>query len=137
MGFPAIWSVFWGWLAFSGPTAAVLESPEQKIPVKNKEVMELSSYNSPLTAKFWQTMPFREIPSTIMRRLNIKALSYIISDKRSKLKDSEYIRGLKAGDCLTEGAPSCHISELPPVYCENAKQTLLYGAQLTDTIVTG
>ena len=80
-------------------------------------------YSPPLPAKFWQTVPFREIPGTIMKRLNIQALSDIISDKRSKLKDSEYIRGLKAIDFLSVGAPSYHRSELPPVYCENAKQT--------------
>ena len=122
-------------MAFSGPTTAVDEEPVQKIPVKNKEVLQLSSYSPPLPAKFWQTVPFREIPGTIIKRLNIQALSDIISDKRSKLKDTEYIRGLKAIDFLSVGAPSYHRSELPPVYCENAKQTLIYGAQLTDTIV--
>ena len=115
MGFPAIWSIIWGWLAFSGPTAAVDEALVQKIPVKNKEVMQLLSYSPPLPAKFWQTVPFREIPKTIMKRLNIQALSDIISDKGSKLKDSEYIRGLKVVDFLSGGAPSYHRSELPPV----------------------
>ena len=70
MGFPAIWSIIWGWMAFSGPTTAVDEEPVQKIPVKNKEVLQLLSYSPPLPAKFWQTVPFREIPGTIIKRLN-------------------------------------------------------------------
>ena len=83
---------------------------------------------------FWTHFPKREIPTEISTKLDVKALTEILEDRKTLLNKAKYKRGKKIVNFLKNGAPSYQKSKLPSVFCKNVRSTLDHGAQLTDTV---
>ena len=129
-----MWSIFWNWVTYTGPTVRREEKHKSDKERKHKNIPILSDYSKPPPKYFWTDFPKREIPTRISTKLDVRAPTGILEDRKTLLNKAEYERGKKIVNFLTNGAPSYQKSKLPPVFCKNARSTLDHGAQLTDTV---
>ena len=129
-----MWSIFWNWVTYTGPTVRREGKHKSDEERKHKNIPILLDYSKPPPKYFWTDFPKREIPTRISTKLDVRALTGILEDRKTLLNKAEYERGKKIVNFLTNGAPSYQKSKLPPVFCKNARSTLDHGAQLTDTV---
>ena len=98
--------------------------------------MQLGNYEDSPPADFWATFPSFDIPSDISQNINVEKLEELISSQEQFLTCFEIARAQTCCNNLRNGADSFQKSYLPPCSVGNAKNSMKYAEQITDTIAT-
>ena len=101
------------WVSYTGPTVRKEGKHQNDKERKHRDIPILSDYSKPPPKNFWTHFPTREIPTEILTKLDVKALTEILEDRKTLLNKAKYKRGKKIVNFLTNGAPSHQKSKLP------------------------
>ena len=104
--------------------------------IKNPEVMKLSSYEDAPPANFWDSFPSFDVPSEISQKIDVDALEDLVKSQEQFLTCYEISRAQTCCNNLRFGADSFQKSYLPPCTVKNAKNSIIFGEQITDTIAS-
>jgi len=136
MGLPQDWDRVEGWLHYD-------KIPEFKetvdIPVwktKNPEIPVLPAYNVDPGEKFWKLFPSHILPKSAETKVDGMILLRLLNSNRDKLTKAQYQRGLRAVSYVAEGATCAQKTELPSCMQKNAKNAMIYGEAVTDTVAS-
>ena len=90
-----MWSIFWSWVSYTGPTVRKEGKHQNDKERKHRDIPILSDYSKPPPKNFWTHFPKREIPTEISTKLDVKALTEILEDRKTLLNKAKYKRGKK------------------------------------------
>lgn len=134
LGLPNDWDMLTGW--FNQDT---ILTKEDLMPVKMKALSNnlpvQEDYRKILNKDFWEKFPKQEIPVKAESNINAVRLGKLLSENSKQLRQCEWLRGGRAVDFLSNGAPSHQKSPaLPPMKCRNEESAYEHGETLSDTI---
>jgi hypothetical protein len=100
------------------------------------DVPELKVYTKDPGKGFWDKIPKVPLPSRPETKINIDVLEFQLYKHRSDLTECQFLRGKRLISDLRQGAISDQIYDLPGCVIPNSASTVIYGREVTDSIVS-
>ena len=109
---------------------------QKKSKLKCPDIHQLSDYSEDPGENFWRNFPSLGFPDKPQTKVNVQELESMVKDVTASglFSPSQTARAYKVLENLREGAPSHQKLTLPGCYVENAKATIKYGREVTDTV---
>jgi hypothetical protein len=136
LGLPSDWKRVENWIYNSTEPAYLKEIDVPTFKKKNTEIPTVSNYDSPPNSSFWNIFPKKSIPFAAESNVKSDVLLTELELKKEFLTTAQMVRGLKTADFVKNGADSCQAIELPSCMQKNAKNAIIYGDAVTDTVAT-
>jgi hypothetical protein len=132
MGLPASWSTVQRWL--SPPQQPYVPPPRHtpSAPKKCPEVPSLPCYKLTPPDFFWDTFPFRPLPS--VPAVNVPVLADMLSTYDHALFSAEKIWGQTVLRELLSGVDALQLFVLPGDFIPNSGSVLEHGEMFTDVL---
>ncbi len=133
LGLPSDWWKAEGWL-MNTPTIKDVKKAKVTVAKKCPEIPRLDRYDMDPGQDFWSKFPAGSLPEKAETGIIVDELEKLVDRCQDIITMTELERAYRSIESLREGAGACQKSQLPPVSCSNAKLTLIYGEEITDSI---
>lgn len=134
MGLPASWLTVECWLDKSVPVFFPPQVTKKEFVRKCPDVPTLPTYSLPPAKEFWDSFPFRPLPTKPVSALNFQKLNSIAADLFPRMEHSQVIRARRTVYELEHGSTAPLLRELPALRVPNARSAALHGDEFTDTL---
>ena len=124
------------WLSFKGPVYKAPSAIKYQFAKKCPEVMRLADYTVQPRPSFWDTFPEKDLPLSVVSKINHGALEKTVELIKDKLLPCQWARAQKVIEFLKNGAPSYQKGPLPACVVKNASATFKHGEIITDTVAS-